>query len=129
MGISFRGSVETLFLFFFFSFIVVLSWDTLWYLHRFLQCINYFILEFTPSTAPIIPLYSWDSFNRYHFFAFTYMCAHFLHYVHPPISCPHHLPFPASANPCPWAVPVSPSYSAISQMRKDKKKNITFLFV
>jgi hypothetical protein len=33
---------------FFFSFIVVLGGDTLWHLQRFLQCINYIILEFIP---------------------------------------------------------------------------------
>jgi hypothetical protein len=43
--------------------IVELGRDTLQYLQKFLQCIKYIILEFTPSTV----LLSWNSFIRYQF--------------------------------------------------------------
>jgi hypothetical protein len=38
-----------------FPFIVVLGGDTLWHLQRFLQCIKYIILEFTPFTVLLYP--------------------------------------------------------------------------
>jgi hypothetical protein len=61
--------------------------------------------------------------------AFTYRCTHFLHHIHPSTLFPHHLFLPAGANPPPQEGPVSPSYSPLLQERKDKKKNMTFLFV
>jgi hypothetical protein len=39
----------------FFSFIGVLGGGTLWHLQRFLQCIRYIILGFTPSSSPLSP--------------------------------------------------------------------------
>jgi hypothetical protein len=64
------------------------GWGTLWHLHRFLQCFNYIILEFTSCTAvldspPLVPGI---------IFEFTYMCTHYLHHIHSPIPFPHHLP-------------------------------------
>jgi hypothetical protein len=54
------GSLSYLFsyfiLFVYFSFIV-LGVDTLWHLQRFLQFINYVVLQFTPSATPLyLPL-------------------------------------------------------------------------
>jgi hypothetical protein len=43
---------------------------TFWQLQKFLQCIRYIILEFTPSTiSPLsaLPPYSWNSFIRHNF--------------------------------------------------------------
>jgi hypothetical protein len=45
-------------------------------------------------------------------FAFTYMCTHFLHHVHPPISFPHHLLHNSATSPL-TAGPVPPSFSQI----------------
>jgi hypothetical protein len=55
-------------LFFFFK-LSVLCGDTLQNLQRFLQCINYIILEFAPSIPPLYPCSSnsWNSCNRYHY--------------------------------------------------------------
>jgi hypothetical protein len=43
---------------FFFVIIVVLSYGTLWQLEKFLQCIIYIILKFTPSTILILSVKS-----------------------------------------------------------------------
>jgi hypothetical protein len=64
-----------------FFLIVVLSGDILGHLQSFLRCINYIILKFTPSTAPLYSRFSdsWNSFNMYHLHlhAFTCMCIRF----------------------------------------------------
>jgi hypothetical protein len=54
-------------------------------------------------------------------FAFTYMCAHFLHHTHSPKLFPQHLCLLTGANPPCWAGPVSCSCSLILKMRKTKK--------
>jgi hypothetical protein len=66
--------------FFFFPFIIVMSGGTLWHLHRFLQCINYIIYEFTSSKHspsflfPLIP----GEVSTDTTFAFTYIYTHFV---------------------------------------------------
>jgi hypothetical protein len=75
-----------------FCIIVVLSGDTLEYLQRFLQSIKYIILGFTPSTAffhLLLPRFL-EPFLQVSFFAFTYVCIHYLYHIHPPT------PFPVS---------------------------------
>jgi hypothetical protein len=105
------------------------GWDILWHLHRFLQYIKFVILEISPSTVllypyppPIPGIVSTDII-----FAFTYMCPHFLHHIHPPTSFPHH---PHSH----WCQPSALGRSCsvylfsdfVEEKIKDKKENMTF---
>jgi hypothetical protein len=106
-------------LFLFSPFIVVLGGDTLWHLQRFLQCVNYIILEFTSSTLyfiPSPPIHGTVSTGI--IFAFKYMCnTLFAPY---PLTYLYHLPPPTGAYPSPWAQPVMPSCSLLLQKRKEK---------
>jgi hypothetical protein len=64
----------------FIYFIVVLGGGTLGYLQKFLQCIKYMILKFTPSAAVFqspIPILRTVSTGI--IFAFIYICRHYLH--------------------------------------------------
>jgi hypothetical protein len=78
--VMFIGSSKCLLYIDMFFKIVVLGGGTL--LHccivRFLQCINYIILEFTPSSTSLYSpsADSWNSFNRYYFciYMHVYMC-------------------------------------------------------
>jgi hypothetical protein len=76
----------------FFSFIVVLGGGTLWHLQRFLQCIKYSILEFTPYTSLLhSPSSIPGTVSTSIIFAFTYMFTYYLHHIHPSVLFPCHL--------------------------------------
>jgi hypothetical protein len=64
-------------------FIVAVGGGTLYHLWRFLQCVNYIILVFTPSTALLHPLSpdTWNSFNRYHFCIYKHVYTLFAPYL------------------------------------------------
>jgi hypothetical protein len=84
------------FLFVCFPFTVVRGGGTLWQLQRFLQCIKYFILEFTPSMAPLYPPFlpfmeQFQQVSFLHLHAFVHI---FLHCIHSPTPFPYHLPLP-----------------------------------
>jgi hypothetical protein len=56
------------------------GWGYRWHLQRSLHCINYIILEFTPSTAPLYPPHPaliHGTVSTSIIFVFTYMCTHF----------------------------------------------------
>jgi hypothetical protein len=80
-------------------------------------------------TPPLIP----GTVSTGIIFAFTYMCMHYLHHIHPPI------PFPATS-PLPRVSTLPHTHSFriysvlllsnfIKEKTKDKKKNMTFLLV
>jgi hypothetical protein len=100
-------------------FIVVLGGGTLWHLWRFLQCIKYITLEFTPSTIFLYPFPPIPGIlSTGIFVAFTYFCTQ-LHHIYSPNPFPHHLPLslvsPNTARPFP------PSYSQILKKKREKK--------
>jgi hypothetical protein len=100
---------------------------------EFLQFIKYIILEFIPSTAllypPSLPMPGIVSTSI--IFAFTYMCTHFLHCIHPPT------PFPTTSHLLlkPRSYPRQDLFHHpvlwFSRRKKieDKKKSMTFLLV
>jgi hypothetical protein len=115
-------------LFFLNCFPLLLCWVGVhWHLQRFLQCINYIILEFIFSLSPPSPIHGIVTTGI--IIAITNICVHFLHCIHPPTLFSQHLPPPTSATPPHWARPVLPSCSLILQKKKEKKKSVTFLFV
>jgi hypothetical protein len=103
--------------------------DTLWHFQSFLQCINYIILEFTPSTTPLYspsPIHGIVSTGA--IFAFAYICTHFLHHIHPPTPFSWHLPPPMGDSPPPRQVLFRPPVLQFCRREKIFKK-MTFLFV
>jgi hypothetical protein len=100
-----------------------MSGGSVWNLQRFLQCINDIILEFALSTALLYPPSpdSWDSFKGI-IFAFTYMCTHFLHHIHPPTPFPCYFCPPTGTNPPPLEEGlILPSSSLILWKKKREK--------
>jgi hypothetical protein len=87
---------------FFPSFIVVLGRDTLRHLQRFLQCIKYIILEFTPSTVlfhPLFPILRTVSTTL--IFPLIYMCTCTIFILYA-------FSYPISLSPLPSPVPTFP---------------------
>jgi hypothetical protein len=101
----------------------------LWYLYRFLQCINCIILGFTPSTTLLTSVPIPGIVSTGLVFAFTYMCTHFLHHIHPPTSFPQHLSLPVvPALPPNWTCSTLLFPNFLGEKRENiKKKNMTFL--
>jgi hypothetical protein len=71
-------------------YIIMLGGGTLCRLHRFLPCIKYMILEFTPLLLSFIPPISWKVSTGI-IFALTYMCTQYLHHIHERIYSWHDL--------------------------------------
>jgi hypothetical protein len=82
----------------------VLGRDALQHLQRFLQCVKCIILEFNPLHCfPLFPHPPILGLVSGIIFAFTYMCKHFLHHIHPPTPFPTTFPLPLVPPTNPWA--------------------------
>jgi hypothetical protein len=55
-------------------------------------------------------------------FAFTYMCTHFLYYIHPPTPFLHHLLLPTDASPAPGQDLFHPLVLQFCRRKKRKDK-------
>jgi hypothetical protein len=106
----------TYFLCFFFLFLLFCG-GTLWHLQKFLQCIKYIILKFTPNIMLLYPLSSIPGiFSTGLIFPFTHMCAQYLHCIHPPPHFPHISHMPLSRFQTLWFL--------FSDFHKEKKKSL-----
>jgi hypothetical protein len=77
----------------------VLGDGTLWHLHKFLQYIKYTWIHPLHHSSLSPHPYSWNSFNRYHFPIYVYMCTQYLRHTHSPIPFPHTLVL-TTLHPC-----------------------------
>jgi hypothetical protein len=111
----------------FFLYLVVLGGVMLWHLHQFLQCIRCIQHEFTSSTIllHLHPRLIPGVVSTYINFAFTHMCTHFLHCIHPPNPFSWHLPPYTGASPLPGKDLFRPPVLQFHK-RKGKMENMTF---
>jgi hypothetical protein len=115
-----------------FFFIVVLGRGTLCHLQRFCKCINYFILEFTPSTTHLCPPSPQISglVSTGTIFSLTCMCTHFSHHIHPPIPFPGHILPTHLYQPCPLGrISSSLLFSNFAEEKKIKRNTWHFCLI